>query len=174
MQKLDHKNLIRLHEVINDKDTDKFILVLDYAKYGELMIWDETKPLDDENAKTCIPGKDIFTELEVQRIAKDIIKGIDYMHKNHIVHRDIKPQNIMLDSFGRAKIGDFGWAEMFLDDDTLADTQGTYLFLSPECWDRKIERFAGKPWDIWSFGVTLYALVFNKLPFYSKNEMDIL
>ena len=77
---------------------------MDYAKYGELMVWDESLPLDDENAKTCIPGKDIFTELEVQRIAKDIIKGIEYLHKNHIVHRDIKPQNIMLDDAGCAKI----------------------------------------------------------------------
>lgn len=104
MEHLNHHNIIKLHEVINDNDEDLLVLVLDYAKYGELMVWDESLPLDDENAKTCIPGKDIFTELEVQRIAKDIIKGIEYLHKNHIVHRDIKPQNIMLDDAGCAKI----------------------------------------------------------------------
>ena len=132
MQELSHQNVIRLFEVINDKDSDLLLLILDYAKYGELMIWDESLPLDDENAKTCIPGKDIFTEMEVQRIAKDIIKGIDYMHRNNIVHRDIKPQNIMLDRDGCAKIGDFGSAERFLDNDMLTETKGTYLFLSPE------------------------------------------
>jgi len=139
------------------------------------MIWDESLPLDDEHAKTWIPGKDIFTEIEAQRIAKDIVKGLDYLHSNHIVHRDIKPQNIFLDEQGWAKIGDFGWAETFLaENDTVTETKGTYLFLSPECCDPKIERYSGTASDIWSFGVTLYALVFNKLPFYAETEVEIL
>ena len=80
----------------------------------------------------------------------------------------------MLDEHGWAKIGDLGWAERFLDDDRICDTKGTYLFLSPECWDPSVEYFSGKATDIWAFGVTLYALVFNKLPFYAETDVEIL
>lgn len=60
------------------------------------------------------------------------------VHKHGVLHRDIKPQNIMLDENGIAKLGDFGSAERFQNEnDYLQTTIGTYQFFSPECCDRK-------------------------------------
>lgn len=58
---------------------------------------------------------------------RDSVMGLDYMHHMGICHRDIKPQNIMLDQNGIAKLGDFGASEVFDDgDDTMFKTNGTY------------------------------------------------
>jgi len=59
------------------------------------------------------------------------------VHKRNIIHRDIKPQNIMLDENGIAKIGDFGSALKLKDEnDSVQNTIGTYQFFSPECCER--------------------------------------
>lgn len=85
-----------------------------------------------------------------------------------------------------AKIGDFGSAEKFENsNDTLSTTIGTYQFFSPECCDRKdiyitiiylaeIRTFSGKANDVWALGVTLYALIYNELPFWAETEIGVL
>lgn len=84
------------------------------------------------------------------------------MHKKRVIHRDIKPQNIMMDENGIAKIGDFGSAERFKgNDDSLHTTIGTYQFFSPECCDPEVKTFSGCANDVWALGVTLYAMIFN-------------
>ena len=76
----------------------------------------------------CSPDNEYFTEREIQKLARDIVRGIDYLHKKKIIHRDIKPQNIFLDENGIAEIGDYGWALKFPDDDDfLTDTKGTEI-----------------------------------------------
>ena len=94
--------VIRLHEVI-DCD-DKLILVLDFAQFGEIMSWNE----DNCTFETCLENKKFFKEEDIQRIMRDCLIGLDYLHTNNMVHRDIKPQNIMLDEIGKSKYGDFG------------------------------------------------------------------
>jgi serine/threonine protein kinase len=61
------------------------------------------------------------------------------VHSNNIVHRDIKPQNILITSNFKAKLGDFGVSQLFEigDDDKISKTEGTYHFMAPECCDRK-------------------------------------
>ena len=108
---------------------------------------------------------------------RDCVIGLDFLHQNGVVHRDIKPLNIMLDEYGKAKFADFG-ASVILDDreqgDSFADTSGTYHFLAPECCDTKVKSYSGKIADIWALGITLYAFVFNTLPFTGETESEII
>ena len=82
-----------------------------------------------------------------------------------VVHRDIKPENILLDQENTIKLCDFGVSEMYKGEDaTLSGNKGTDYYNSPEECVSKLS-YCGKKADIWSCGVTLYYLVFNKLPF---------
>ena len=121
--------VIRLHEVI-DCD-DKLILVLDFAQFGEIMSWNE----DNCTFETCLENKKFFKEEDIQRIMRDCLIGLYYLHTNNMVHRDIKPQNIMLDEIGKSKYGDFGTSIVLPDGiDEFSDFVGTQAFLSPECF----------------------------------------
>lgn len=124
MSKLGDGNgsVIRLHEVIDSDAKDKLILVIDYAQYGEIMSWEE----DLMVFETCLDNKKFFNETDIQRIMRDLVIGLEYLHSNGVLHRDIKPQNIMLDENGKAKYADFG-ASMIMesDDDTCTDQCGT-------------------------------------------------
>ena len=123
MQTLNHPNILRLHEVINEEWGDNLILIIDYAKHGEIMTWDDTT----QKFISWAPEDNHFTEKEIQKLARDVIRGLDYLHRKQIVHRDLKPQNIMLDENGLAKIGDFGCAERFHGgNDTMSNTKGNY------------------------------------------------
>ena len=79
--------VIRLHEVIDCEKDDKLILVLDFAQFGEIMSWNE----DTETFETCLENKKFFKEEDIQRIMRDLVIGLDYLHTNNMVHRDIKP-----------------------------------------------------------------------------------
>jgi len=107
---------------------------------------------------------------------RDCVIGLDFLHSNNIVHRDIKPLNIMLDEYGKAKYADFGASEMLdnlADGDMFQDTKGTYQFLSPEAVDPKVNSYSGKATDVWALGVTMYALTFNQLPFSGDTDPEV-
>lgn len=91
------------------------------------------------------------------------------MHYNHIVHRDIKPQNILFTEEGAAKLADFGLSQLCEgDNDQMDSTEGTYFFMAPELFKIK-KGVEGKPLDIWALGVSFYSFIFLKLPFYGEN-----
>jgi len=83
MKELDHICLIRIHEVINEKDGDKLymgkiprahVVVMDYAKYGQIMDWN----MDTLKFTPCLKSKPQFTERDIQKILRDCIRGLDY------------------------------------------------------------------------------------------------
>jgi fused len=72
-------------------------------------------------------------EIEIQRIAKQMVNALDYLHSQRIIHRDIKPQNILIAGNGRVKLCDFGFARcMSLNTIVLTSIKGTPLYMAPE------------------------------------------
>ena len=95
------------------------------------------------------------------------------MHTSGVIHRDIKPQNILLDKHGNAKLADFGVSAVS-DNDNLQGNEGTYFFMPPEALNKENAKkgYSGKKADIWSLGVTFFSFIFLQLPFWGSNLVE--
>lgn len=145
---------------------------MDYASQGQLIEWDD----DEEKFYFCNGQTEFLNEERMKQIFSECIAGLYYLHINKIIHRDIKPQNILFDDEGHVKIADFGQSLLFEEADVTNSTEGTYWFMAPELLDpeKKIETLSGKACDIWSLGVTFYVFAFLRVPFYGDNIFDLL
>ncbi|KAG9445557.1 hypothetical protein H6P81_011685 [Aristolochia fimbriata] len=157
MKMLDHPNIVKLIEVINDPNTDHFYMVLEYVE-GKWVC---------EGAGP--PGG--LGESTARRYLRDIVAGLMYLHSHNIVHGDIKPDNLLVTSSGSVKIGDFSVSQVFEDDnDELRRSPGTPVFTAPECCLGLTYR--GRAADTWAVGVTLYCMVFGRYPFLGDTLQD--
>ena len=96
-----------------------------------------------------------------------IISGIEYLHKLNIVHRDMKPENLLLDHKGNIKIVDFGLSNIYKNDQLLKTACGSPCYAAPEMIHG--HSYKGLRVDIWSCGVILYAILCGYLPFEDQN-----
>ena len=117
-------------------------------------------------------GGPLDTQTAVDAIL-DVIEGLEAAHRLGIVHRDVKPSNCFIDSFGRVKIGDFGISRSLSFDKKLTATGGflgTPAYATPE-------QLQGKPvdhrTDLYAVGVTLYELLAGQLPFEATNPAEL-
>lgn len=103
-----------------------------------------------------------------KNLFKQLVAGIDYLHSLGIVHRDIKPQNLLIASCGTLKIIDFGVSQvlsMWTRDDLCSNYEGSPLFQAPEIVVGHLTVYAGYKVDVWAAGVTLYLMLFGEYPF---------
>ena len=163
MKKLNHNNLVSLIEVLDDPREDSLYMVLEMCKKGVVMkvdIHTKADPYDSESCRCWF---------------RDLILGIEYLHAQGVVHRDIKPDNLLLTEDDVLKIVDFGVSEMFEKESDMmtAKSAGSPAFLPPELCVSRHGGVSGKAADIWSMGVTLYCLYFGKIPFERMGVLDL-
>lgn len=123
MKKIEHANIIKLYEVIDDPNSDKLYLVMPVADYGECLNWKEdmcrfapNHKLLSKNNKKCM--KTAYEEVQyygedfIKKTAMSLMSALVYLHNDlNIVHRDIKPSNILMDETGTPLLVDFGKAK---------------------------------------------------------------
>eukprot|EP00667_Euglena_gracilis_P001475 EG_transcript_1474 len=100
-----------------------------------------------------------FQESSVQRYTRDIVRGLSYLHNNGVLHRDVKPANVLVEHTGACKLADFGTAAMLQHNESHgADLVGTPQYMAPEVLEGDVSS-AG---DIWAVGVTCLQLLTGK------------
>lgn len=99
-----------------------------------------------------------------------IASGIQAAHEHHIIHRDIKPQNILVSDSGKIKVTDFGIAKAATGDTIASSTMGSVRYLSPE---QARGGYSDERSDIYSLGITMYEMATGKVPFDGENTVAI-
>ncbi|NXO04898.1 STK36 kinase, partial [Rhinopomastus cyanomelas] len=155
MRSLHHPNIIQM---LDSFETDKEVVVVtDYAE-GELF-----QILEDDGS---------LPEDQVQTIAAQLVSALYYLHSHRILHRDMKPQNILLDKDGIVKLCDFGFARaMSIHTMVLTSIKGTPLYMSPELVE---EQPYDHMTDLWSLGCILYELFVGTTPFYTSSIFELI
>uniref|UniRef100_H3CIC7 calcium/calmodulin-dependent protein kinase n=1 Tax=Tetraodon nigroviridis TaxID=99883 RepID=H3CIC7_TETNG len=159
LKKLDHPNVVKLVEVLDDPNEDHLYMVFELVKNGPVM-----------EVPTATP----FREDQARFYFQDLLKGIGYLHYQKIIHRDIKPSNLLLGGDGHVKIADFGVSNQFEGADALlSSTEGTPAFLAPEALSEHRRNFSGKALDVWAMGVTLHCFLFGTCPFMDERIVSL-
>jgi len=156
---LEHPNIVRALEICSDGSTSYLVYEL----------------VEGENLGDRIERKGRLPEAEAVRIITQVAQALHYAHLRQVIHRDVKPDNILVLPDGRAKLTDFGLAKDYNNDMDLtrhAAGLGTPHFMAPEQFSaaKTVDARA----DIYSLGATLYNAVTGQLPFDAKFPLAIL
>lgn len=153
---LAHPSIVSIYDV--GEEDDLYFIVMEYVEGQTLKQYiQQYSPLQVE---------------EAIGIMKQLTSAISHAHQNHIIHRDIKPQNILVDRFGNVKITDFGIA-MALSATSITQTNsvlGSVHYLSPE---QARGGMANKKSDIYSLGIVMFELLTGRLPFSGESAVSI-
>ena len=157
-KKLRHPHLVKLFEVMDDPEQDKIYMVSELVSGGAVM----------GDVLECDP----MPEERARRLFLQCVIGLEFLHTQDIVHRDIKPGNILVTDADVVKLADFGVSQFFEDgDDAVKNTVGTAAFMAPEMLTKGA--FRAKQIDVWALGATLFMLVFGNPPFVGKTLAEL-
>ncbi|RJQ24910.1 MAG: Stk1 family PASTA domain-containing Ser/Thr kinase [Peptococcaceae bacterium] len=154
--RLSHPNIVSIYDVGEENET--YYLVMEFV--------------DGDNLKNLIRKQGTISVLQAIQFAAQICDALEHAHENGIVHRDIKPHNILITRSGRAKLTDFGIARESTAA-TMTQTDaivGSVHYLSPE---QARGETAGPMSDLYSLGVVLYEMVTGILPFHGDTPISI-
>ena len=153
---LSHPNIVEVYDV--GEEEGSHYIVMEY--------------IEGKTLKQLLKKRESLTLTEVIDIMTQLTDGISHAHESYIIHRDIKPQNIMIEDDGRIKITDFGIA-MALNATQLTQTNsvmGSVHYLSPE---QASGKGATVKSDIYSLGILMYELLTGNVPFKGDNAVEI-
>ena len=146
-----------INQILDNFETDThFFIVMEYI-CGDLL--------------TFIRKRNKLNEPISKVIFKQIIEGLRYIHKKNIIHRDIKLDNILIDTTNTVKICDFGVSRRIQRGEKIYERCGTPAYIAPEIYKKM--GYTGFQSDVWSAGVTLYYMLSGNLPFKGNNIHDL-
>jgi len=154
MKKVDHPNILRLHEIYEDEQ--RVFIVMELIDGSELF--------------DRIVDKGFYSERYSKILIKQIISAVAYLHEYGIAHRDIKPENLLCSGEGEeeiVKIADFGLSKFFAGEEELVTSCGTPGYVAPEVllcesYDKAV--------DMWGIGIITYVLLAGYPPFYADDD----
>ena len=151
---LQHPNIVNIYDVGSEEHMH--FIVMEYVEGITL--------------KTYIEKKGQLNYKEAISIAIQVARGIEAAHNNNIVHRDIKPQNIMISHEGKVKVTDFGIARAATSNTIHSDVMGSVHYTSPE---QARNGFVDGKSDIYSLGIVMYEMVTGRVPFDEDTTVSI-
>ncbi len=157
LRKLDHPNIVRLYDFKNDGGAGIKYLVMEYVEGRSLA--------ERLRADGALPPQEAID------MALDICAALGAIHTRGIVHKDIKPSNILLTEGGRAKLSDFGISSGSEDPTSTGERVGTVRYMAPELSASSDAADARS--DLYSLGVTLYEALIGRAPFDGNDAVSI-
>ncbi|OHT09561.1 CAMK family protein kinase [Tritrichomonas foetus] len=154
LKRLDHENIILLYDAF--KYENNYVMILEYCEHGSLA---------NELGENGLPPERLIS------IIYQIGKALQYMHDNNFAHCDLKPQNILIDKYGRAKLSDFGLTVITEKNEMKQEFRGTPVFTPPEIIKKRPHsKFLA---DLWSFGVMICVLANGQIPWNVLNPVQM-
>ncbi|HKL99866.1 MAG TPA: Stk1 family PASTA domain-containing Ser/Thr kinase [Mobilitalea sp.] len=151
---LSHPNIVNVYDVGDDSGLHYIVMEL----------------VEGITLKRFIERKGKLEVKEAVGITIQIAQGMEAAHDNHIIHRDIKPQNIIISREGKVKVTDFGIAKATNSNTITSNAMGSVHYLSPE---QARGGYSDEKSDIYSLGVTLYEMLSGKVPFAGDNTVSV-
>lgn len=151
---LSHPNIVNVYDVGDDGGLHYIVMEL----------------VEGITLKRFIERKGKLEVKEAVGISIQIAQGMEAAHDNHIIHRDIKPQNIIISRNGKVKVTDFGIAKASNSNTVTSNAMGSVHYLSPE---QARGGYSDEKSDIYSLGVTIYEMLSGKVPFAGDNTVSV-
>lgn len=153
--RLSHPNIVNVYDVVDEGNLHYIVMEL----------------IEGITLKSYIEKKDILDSKEAIGIAIQVAQGIAAAHEQHIIHRDIKPQNMIISKDGKVKVADFGIARAVSSQTVNSSAAvGSVHYISPE---QARGGYCDERSDIYSFGITLYEMVTGRVPFEGDNTVAV-
>lgn len=152
--RLSHPNIVNVYDV--EEEDGIYFIVMELVEGITL--------------KSFIERKGKLDTKEAVGIAIQIAQGMESAHSNHIIHRDIKPQNIIISREGKVKVTDFGIAKMASSETITSNAMGSVHYISPE---QARGGFSDEKSDIYSLGITMYEMLTGRVPFSGDNTVSV-
>ncbi|XP_050221826.1 phosphoenolpyruvate carboxylase kinase 2 [Mercurialis annua] len=150
-----HPNIVQIHDLYDTEDSLTLIMEL----CEQFTLYDKV-----------VKSNGGLSEAKSATVMKELLTAIAHCHRLNVVHRDIKPDNILFDSRNRVKLADFGSADWIGEDSTMSGVVGTPYYAAPEV---VLGRDYNEKVDVWSAGVVLYVMLAGFPPFYGETVEEI-